>query len=125
MLCNDPGIALCQTRQKIKGIKLDIGNSPDARQVTDNLNVQLLENLRVTNTRTLEDLRSAESSRAQDNSFPSLDNRLSKLALMRAVPRMNVGNTNSLVSFKDHPGNPGVCAEVKVRLYIHNAMHIS
>ena len=50
-----------------------VNNIPDAWQVADDFDVELFQELRVTDTRALKDLRCSESTTAEDNVLPRSD----------------------------------------------------
>ena len=69
-------------------------------------------------------LRSAESTRAEDDALPCADNRLPKLTLVCAVARVHEGNTDGLGALEDDTRDAGVSSEMEVRLNIHHAVDV-
>ena len=55
------------------GIDAHTSNLPDARKVTDNFNVEVLQEFRVTYTRALENLGGAKCTRTENYIFPRSD----------------------------------------------------
>ena len=70
-------------------------------KVANNLDVQLLEELGITDTRALEDLRSTKCTGAQNNVFPRAHDSFFHFALVTTVLRVDIGNSDGLVSFED------------------------
>jgi hypothetical protein len=80
----------------------DRSDLPNTRKVANNLDIQLTQQLGVTDTRTLQDLRSTEGSTAENDELASSDDSLKQLALVRTVATWNVSDADSLVALKDN-----------------------
>ena len=105
MSCSDPDIPPCGMKSLANEDEATSSYIPYSRKVTHDLDVQLLEQFGITNTRALQDLRSAERARAQHNHLPCTNDRLTKFTLVGAVPGVNIGDSDSLVALKDDSGD--------------------
>lgn len=100
------------------------GNVPNTREIADDLDVELLEQFRITYTRALQNLRSAERARAQNDVFPCPDDGLLDLVLVSAALRWYISDSDRLVALKDDTRDPGVGAQVQVVLNVHDAVDV-
>lgn len=100
-------------------------DSPDTREIADDLNAELVEHLAVADTGALEDLGRAQCTRTQDDHLARLHDGLDDLATMCAIARGDVRDTDSLVvCVEKHARDTSVRAEVEVVLNIHDAVHV-
>ena len=96
-----------------------------AREVTHDLDPELVEHFRVADARALEDLRRAECARAEHDHLARLDDRLHDLRVVRAVPRGNIRDTDgTVVPVEEHAAHARVGAEIEIALHIHHAVHV-
>jgi hypothetical protein len=76
-------------------------SAPNSRKVANNLDVQLLQEIRLADTRALEDLRGPEGPAADDNTLARFDNGLHGLTSVGTVARRHVRDTDGLGTLED------------------------
>jgi hypothetical protein len=76
-------------------------SAPNSRKVANNLDVQLLQEIRLADARALEDLRGAEGPTADDNTLACFDNSLHGLTSVGTVARRDVRDTDGLGTLED------------------------
>lgn len=97
----------------------------DAREVANDLDTEVTEELCVSDAGPLEDLRGAERARAEDNHLASFHDRLVDLTAGHAVTRRYIRDTDGLVvCIEEHAGNASVAAQVEIVLNILDAVHV-
>ena len=101
------------------------GDIPDTREVADNLDAKLAQELAVADTRALKDLGRAESTGGDDDHLAGLHHGLVELTTVCAVAGWDVSDTNGLVVVVEQDAvNASVGAEVEVALHIHDRVDV-